>query len=279
MEQEPIQLGNGETDEEVNGIAAENSLDAENTADDAAAPPVTSEAQPEETQENTQEKAKPKIGRKKLILLIAIGLVAAIAAILIFEINVNNKSKRYNEGTEYLEQEKYAEAVDCFLALGSFRDSKKMAAYAKIKRDYLSVYSEVPAEENRIGIWIKGGHGGTSIDISFNNKEINQSADNCEILTSRCSLFDAEHPEVKIETNQYSVEKTTNNTYSGTSTHAFGGGLSFSEDNKCNYMLLKFDGVPRSEMYSLETPALFWIVSLEEDGSVTVLTETPLLDQ
>ena len=44
-------------------------------------------------------------------------------------------------------------------------------------------------------------------------------------------------------------------------------------------MLFKFDGVSAEEASEFETPALFFILEVNKDGSVTLLTDSPLEDK
>lgn len=147
--------------------------------------------------------------------------------------------------------------------------------------DMYSSYAEVFPDDNRVGISIRGGtlFGDRAVAINFDSYLINQNEDNCMALASRCHLFDAENPEIEIATSLRKVEKTEKNYATGVSTHSFGGWLTFSEDVKCDYMLLKFDGVDSSEAPGLETPALFFIISVDKKEGVTVLTQYPLLDE
>lgn len=144
-----------------------------------------------------------------------------------------------------------------------------------------SSYSAVAADENRVGISVKTGSDfgdKRTITISFSNDLINQDENNCQVLTARCRLFDAENPEAEIETGQVSgsVTSTTSN---GVSTQFYEGGLTYSKDIKCDYALLRFDGVTALEADDLETPALFFILEVDKNGHITVLTETPLQEK
>lgn len=141
--------------------------------------------------------------------------------------------------------------------------------------DYLSDYEELPADQNRIGISIAGGkemNEEKCILISFGNSHVYQSLSDTTQLISRCHLYDAEHPETQIETKFFTVANGTSDKAS------FGGALSYGKGTDCEYALLKFDGVLASENPSWETPAIFWIVAIETNGTITVLTDTPLID-
>ncbi len=141
--------------------------------------------------------------------------------------------------------------------------------------DYLSDYEELPADQNRIGISVTGGkemNEEKCILISFGNSHVYQSLSDTTQLISRCHLFDAEHPEAQLETKFFTVANGTAEKAS------FGGALSYGKGVDCEYVLLKFDGVLASENAKWETPAIFWIIALEKNGTVTVLTDTPLLD-
>ncbi len=142
--------------------------------------------------------------------------------------------------------------------------------------DYLSEYSELPAEQNRIGISVTGGgdwNDDRCVKVAFGNSHVYQSFSDSTQLISRCHLYDAEHPEVQIETKFFAVDNGDSDDAS------FGGVLTYKKGLPCEYLLLKFDGVRAAENANWETPAIFWIIALETDGTVTVLTDTPLLDK
>ena len=156
-------------------------------------------------------------------------------------------------------------------------DNEKYEAVIKenLSIDYLSLYSKLPSDQNRVGISVSGGeelNEEKCILISFRNSQIYQSLSDCTQLISRCHLFDAEHPENQIETKFFTVANGTSEKAS------FEGALSYGKGAECEYVLVKFDGVLASENPNWETPAIFWIIALEENGTVTVLTQTPLLD-
>ena len=144
--------------------------------------------------------------------------------------------------------------------------------------DKYSSYTTLPSHANRVGIQIAKGSefgGNQTINISFKSEMINQDENNTMVLASRCRLYDAENPDVEIESGLLSSSKTTT-TSTGNTTHTYEAALSYSKDVKCDYMLVKFEGVSAEEAPDLETPALFFIVSVEKDGSITILTADPL---
>ncbi|MBO4887950.1 MAG: hypothetical protein J5589_06540 [Firmicutes bacterium] len=169
--------------------------------------------------------------------------------------------------------------VLCLLVLMLAGCGKKTSP-EEILEKYAS-YTEVPSHANRVGIQISKGTefgGKQSINISFTSEMINQDENNTMVLASRCRLYDAENPDVEIESGLLSSSKTTT-TSTGVTTHTYEAALSYDKDVKCDYMLFKFEGVSADEAPELETPALFFIVSIEKDGSVTVLTDKPLADK
>jgi len=147
--------------------------------------------------------------------------------------------------------------------------------------DMYSDYEELDSSENHAKIFIEKGNAfgsDFSIIVASGNPIINQDENNAMVMISRCRLFDAENPEVEIETRLLKNSKTTT-TNTGTSTHTFEGALSFSKDTKCDYLLLKFDGIPASESSELETPPLFYIIELGKNGEITILNDAPFADK
>ena len=183
-------------------------------------------------------------------------LCVFLAVVFVFGLSACGKEK---EGISSAEKEKNQEIIRSQLSI-----------------DYLSKYSELPADQNRIGISVVGGgdwNGNRCIKIAFSNSHVYQSFSDSTQLLSRCHLYDAENPDVQIDTKFFTVDNGSSDNAS------FGGVITYSKDLECEFVLLKFDGVLASENANWETPAVFWIIALALDGSVTVLTDKPLIDQ
>lgn len=75
--------------------------------------------------------------KKKLFIIIAIILVAAIACAVFIPLGIHNaRQTRYNNAVTLLENGQYQQAADEFVALGGFDDAAEMAAYCEDAMDY-----------------------------------------------------------------------------------------------------------------------------------------------
>lgn len=152
------------------GLASENRIEIEEKTPDGDAPPEISEdfadkaafdqssiekteqeervtespavfehVTSDESQDVAARKNNMNFGRKKKVIVGTVGLIIVLTAIIVPVASHNAKIKQYNEGVTHLENKKYEEAVECFSQLGSFEDSEKMAEYAQMEMDYLTL--------------------------------------------------------------------------------------------------------------------------------------------
>lgn len=117
-----------ETEEKTpdGGVSAEITEDFSDKTDD-------------ESQNIADRKKKLNFGRKEKVITGAVGLIIVLTAIIVPVASHNAKIKQYNEGVTHLENKEYTEAEECFSQLGSFEDSEKMAEYAQMELDYLTL--------------------------------------------------------------------------------------------------------------------------------------------
>jgi hypothetical protein len=113
-----------------------------------------------------------------------------------------------------------------------------------------------------------------TVDIFFNNPQINQNEENNKSATARLQVFNAENLNAQVECSG-GPSKITTTKPDGSSTVKYGTRF-FIPEPKPQYVLIYFKGIPASESAGVATPPSFFIIELDRKKG-RVLTEKPLL--
>ena len=149
--------------------------------------------------------------------------------------------------------------------------------------DFLRKYGEesisVKKHDNRAGVFVEDASyldKSILIKVNFNNININQSAENLEVLSKRFFVADVRKPEIELpiktsvasaSTTQYAPDgsvKSTENYFVITL-------LCSEKPKRAIFLMLGFNGIDSTECAELATPPMFFVVSITEKDKPKVM--------